>query len=187
MPGEGKSTVAANLARSLALAGAKVVLVDGDLRTGKLHEALGVPAEPGLNQLLSRGVSLEHLAVSTSVPNLHFVPRGPVCSDCGELFVSPAIDRLLELLSSFFDYVLIDSAPIFAASDTLSLAPKVDGAIFVLRDSFTRANLAREALSQLYQLEVRVLGIVFNRAAGSTAAYPYFKDSQYHMRTPVQA
>jgi succinoglycan biosynthesis transport protein ExoP len=181
MPNEGKSTVTANLARSLAFAGSRVVLVDGDLRTGRLHEALGLPCEPGLNQLRNVEGGIKFQPMPTSVPNLFFTPRGAASLDCGELFVNPAIDRLLEELAANFDYVLIDSAPIFAASDTLSLASKVDGAIFVLRDSFTRTRLAREALGQLYQLEVPIMGIIFNRTNGSSTEYPYFKNSEYHL------
>jgi capsular exopolysaccharide synthesis family protein len=180
MPSEGKSTVAANLARSLAFAGSRVLLVDGDLRTGKLHELFGLPCEPGLNQICAQDTESANLPVSTSVPNLFFIPRGKANGHCGELFLHPAIDRLLSELSTAFDYVLIDSAPVFAAADTLSLAPKVDGVIFVVRDWFTRANLAREAISQLNQLEARVLGIIFNRANGSAARYQYFENNKYH-------
>jgi capsular exopolysaccharide synthesis family protein len=179
MPGEGKSTVAANLARSLAFGGSRVVLVDGDLRTGTLHESLGLPSEPGLAQLASRKSGFASLTISTAVPNLHFIPRGAVSDDCGELFVSGELDRLLEELSANFDFVLIDCAPVFAAADSLSLAPKVDGTIFVLRGSYTRASRAREALDQLYELEVNVLGVVFNGAKGSMSCYPYFQN-----RTP---
>ncbi len=178
MPGEGKSTVAANLARSLAFGGYRVVLVDGDLRTGTLHESLGLPSEPGLAQLRFSKTGFPNLTIPTAVPNLHFIPRGAVSADCGELFVSGELDQLLEALSGNYDFVLIDCAPVFAAADSLSLAPKVDGTIFVLRSSFTRASLAREALNQLYQLEVRVLGVVLNGVKGSTACYPYFKNSQ---------
>src|SRR5262249_18047531 len=103
----------------------------------------------------------------------------------GDFFVSSKVDKFLEEISGAFDYVLIDSAPIFAASDTLSLAPKAGGTIFVLRDSFTRAGLAREALNQLYQMEAPVLGIVFNRTNGSMAGYNYFKNGEYQIAAPV--
>ena len=164
MPGEGKSTVAVNIARSLAFGGSNVLLIDGDLRTGSLHETLGLPCQPGLTQLQGQNVTSTQLTRSTSLSNLQFIPRGPDSVTCGELFVNSRLDRLLKDLSSAFDYILIDSAPVFAASDALSLVPKVDGIIFVLRDSFSRASLTREALNQLYQLQARVLGIVFNRA-----------------------
>jgi len=174
MPSEGKSTVAVNLARSLAFGGSRVVLVDGDLRTGALHEALGLPSEPGLGQLLSHNNGYTSLAIPTGISNLHFIPRGAI-DDCGELFVSSHLERLLAELAANYDFVLIDSAPVFAAADTLSLAPRVDGTIFVVRGARTRASLAREALDQMYQLDARVLGVVFNGATGSTACYGYLR------------
>jgi capsular exopolysaccharide synthesis family protein len=186
MPGEGKSTVAVNLARSLAFGGSKVLLVDGDLRTGQLHQLLGTKPEPGLSQLDARN-GLESILWPTSVPNLSFIARGRPDLDCGELFLSQDLDRLLKESATAFDYVLFDSAPVFAAADTTSLAPKVDGVIFVVRDSLTRAELAREALNKLYQLKVRVLGMVLNGARGSAVGYQCFSRRQYHVSEPEPA
>jgi capsular exopolysaccharide synthesis family protein len=185
IPGEGKSTVAVNLARSLAFAGSKVLLVDGDLRTGQLHKVLGVECEPGLSQLSTGGRGAENMISRTTVPNLSFIARGRPGPDCGELFLSQHLDRLLEETAKVFDFVLIDSAPVFAAADTTSLAPKVDGVIFVVRDALTRASLAREALDKLYQLEVKVLGIVLNAARASAAGYQHFSHRQYHLSEPA--
>jgi capsular exopolysaccharide synthesis family protein len=175
MPGEGKSTVAVNLARSLAFGGSRVLLVDADLRTGTLHDALGLPSEPGLGQLLSHKNGYASLTIPSGVSNLHFIPRGTISDACGELFVSSELEQLLAELSPNYNFVLLDTAPVFAAADTLSLAPRVDGTIFVLRCAFTRASLAREALDQLYQLDARVLGVVFNGGTGSMARYPYMR------------
>src|SRR5262249_13394935 len=103
-----------------------------------------------------------------------------------ELFLKPAMDSLLARTAQEFDCVVLDSAPVFAAGDTPSLAPKVDGVLFVMRDFFTRARLAHEALEQLYDRKAIVLGIVFNRAKSSARGYPYFKYPKYHA-TPATA
>jgi capsular exopolysaccharide synthesis family protein len=184
MPGEGKSTVAANLARCLAFAGSKVLLVDGDLRTGQLHKLLGAARTPGLSQLTARNSGFSCLITSTSVPNLSFIACGQPGCDCGELFLSRDLDQLLEEVTPAFDFILFDSAPVFAAADTTSLAPKVNGVIFVMRDSMTRVKVAREALDKLYQLQVRVLGTVLNGARASGIGYQYFSHRQYH---PVES
>jgi capsular exopolysaccharide synthesis family protein len=170
MPEEGKSTVAANLARTIAFTGARVLLIDGDLRTGRLQEMLGLSSPADASELLPPNSDPERLASSTSVPNLSFISWKQASGCNGEPFLNSRTEPVLKELSAQFDYVLIDSPPVFAAADAASLAPKVDGVIFVIRDFFTPARLAREALDQLYQRQADVLGIVYNRANGSSHA-----------------
>jgi succinoglycan biosynthesis transport protein ExoP len=171
MPEEGKSTVAANLARTIAFTGARVLLIDADMRTGTLKEMLGMssPASPPESPVPDSNP--ERLAAPTSVPNLSFISWKQASGCNGEPFLNSRTEAVLKELSTQFDYVLIDSPPVFAAADAASLAPKVDGVIFVIRDFFTPARMAREALDQLYQRQADVLGIVYNRANGSSHAY----------------
>ena len=81
-----------------------------------------------------------------------------------------------------FDYVLIDSCPAFAADDVTSLAPKVDGTLFVVRSRFARAAAVRESLELLYHRRARVLGLIYNRADVSGHSYEYYKYDEYHTR-----
>ena len=171
MPEEGKSTVAANLARTIAFTGARVLLIDGDLRTGRLQEMLGMSCSADATELPVPDSNAGRLAVPTSVPNLSFISWKQASGCNGEPFLNSRTEPVLKELSAQFDYVLIDSPPVFAAADAASLAPKVDGVIFVIRDFFTPARLAREALDQLYQRQADVLGIVYNRADGPAHAY----------------
>ena len=180
VPKEGKSTVASNLARTMAFAGSRVLLIDADLRRGQLHELFDLPAEPGLGDLLSREGDLPFYLMPTSVPNLTLMPRGKHLDNTGELFLAPSCDRLLARVRKEFDCVIIDSIPIFAADDTTSLAPKVDGVLFVVRHSFTSADTARHALEMLYERQVKVLGIVFNRANPTARSYRYYKYGEYY-------
>ena len=76
--------------------------------------------------------------------------------------------------------IIIDSIPIFAADDTTSLAPKVDGVLFVMRNKFTSADTARHALELLYERQGKVLGLVFNRADTKSRSYKYYKYAKYH-------
>jgi capsular exopolysaccharide synthesis family protein len=180
VPSEGKSTVAANLARTLAMGGSRVVLVDCDLRKGVLHELMGKPASPGLTELLQNGATLDQSLQTNSLPNLALLPRGARSSHSGELFLSPAFDQLLARLRQQFDYVLLDSSPVFAADDAATLAPKMDGTIFVVRNTVSRARVVREALEQLYQRQAKVLGVIFNAANTSSKSYNYYKYADYH-------
>ncbi len=178
-PNEGKSTVAANLARALALGGARVLLVDADLRRGRLHDLLGVAGEPGLADLLQDSTAPASFVPLTISPNLFFLPRGKAFPGTGELFLTPAFDALLRQSREQFDYLILDSIPVFAADDTTTLAPKLDAALFVVRRSYTSTRLASQALELLYQRQVRVLGLVFNRADADAPNYRYYRYSGY--------
>jgi Mrp family chromosome partitioning ATPase len=96
------------------------------------------------------------------------------------LFLSQAFDQVLARMRRQFDYVLIDSSPVFAADDATTLAPKMDGALFVVRSNFSGARQVREALELLRQRQAKVLGLVFNRANASAHSYYYYKYEDYH-------
>ena len=95
------------------------------------------------------------------------------------------MDKFLKETIKEYDYVLIDTAPVMAADDVTSLAPLVDGVIFVIRAEFTSARVARAALDMLYQRKARVLGLVFNsvRATGSDYYY-YYRYRDYYKTSP---
>ena len=181
MPSEGKSTVAANLARTLALSGSRVLLVDGDLRKGHLHRMLGLEKAPGLAELLNRSCDPEKVIQQDSLPNLKFVACGEMNSgNPGDLFLGSGLDQFLARWRAEFDYVVIDSSPLFAADDASCLAPKVDGTLFVVRSRRSSARAAREALELLAQRQARVLGVIFNGADTSGHSYYYYKYAEYY-------
>lgn len=180
VPNEGKSTVAANLARTLALGGSRVVLVDGDLRRGTLHRLLGLERGPGLAEVLRQPEDLEKVIQRDSLLNFAFISSGSVSTDSGDLLLGPALDQILGWLRLQFDYVLLDSSPVFAADDSTSLAPKLDGTLFVVRSRFSGARPVREALDLLRQRGARVLGVIFNQADVSARSYYYYKYPEYY-------
>lgn len=179
LPHEGKSTVAANLARTLALGGSRVVLVDADLRRGRLHELLGLSRGPGLAEVLRDPGQLPQVLRTNCLPNLTFISAGKAEGHCGDLFLGSTFEAVLSRLREQFDYVIIDSSPVFAADDAATLAPKMDGTLFVVRNQFSRAIQVRIALNQLYQRNARVLGVILNQVDTSSRSYYYYKHAGY--------
>ncbi|MBX3744371.1 MAG: polysaccharide biosynthesis tyrosine autokinase [Verrucomicrobiae bacterium] len=187
IPGEGKSTVASNLARAIAFGGAKVVLIDADMRKGHLHELLGAAKEPGLTEALRNPDRLADFIQADLLPNLGFIARGKGAANPGDLLTGPKFERLLRLLREQYDYVLFDSSPIFAADDSATMAPRLDGALLVVRRGFSRAAQVTEAIEVLQQRQARILGMVFNRANASLRSYHYYKYADYYRGVPPVA
>jgi len=185
VPNDGKSFTTANLAITMAGAGSRVLLVDADLRKGALHQRFDIPAEPGLSEVLSRGLSWETAVQATPVSNLSILPRGSFTPNSSELFISEATKRFLQEAVAKYDYVLLDTVPVMAADDVTSLAPHVDGVLFVVRALYTSARVARAALESLYQRQVRVLGLIFNAVPPSSIDYYYYKYRDYYRPYPT--
>jgi polysaccharide biosynthesis transport protein len=185
VPNDGKSMTAANLAITLAMGGARVLLVDADLRKGTLRNRFNIQADAGLFEVLSQGKDWRSLVHETSVANLRLLPRGATTQRSSEFFIGPVMEKFLQETNKEYDYVLVDTAPVMAADDVTSLAPRVDGVIFVVRAEFTSARVARAALDMLYQRKSRVLGLVFNsvRATGSDYYY-YYRYRDYYKSKP---
>lgn len=179
-PGEGKTTISSNLAISLAFSGAKTLLVDGDLRRGRLHEVFGVDGNAaGFSKVLQQRVPWREAIIPTHINNLHILPRGKSLAHPSEHFLSKTADQFLQETYSQFDYVIFDSAPVMAADDALSFAPKIDGTIFVLRFSASSSRLSRKALDLLVQRQVNLLGVVCNDVKLSESDYGYGYYYQY--------
>jgi capsular exopolysaccharide synthesis family protein len=184
VPADGKSLTVANLAVTMAQAGSRVLLVDADLRKGVLHKLFGLTADPGLHEALSDRVAPDKAVFATSVPNLFLMPRGTISHDPGELFLTERMDRFIREGSNQYDYVIFDSAPVMAADDVTTLAPRVQGVIFVIRASVTSARVAHAALELLYQRNVDILGVVFNGVNVRGSEYYLYKYKDYYASYP---
>ena len=186
VPNDGKSLTSANLAVTMAQTGSKVLLVDGDMRKGSLHARFGVPSQPGLSEALASQVNWNEAVQPSGVENLWVLPRGKAATHSGELFLGQATREFLKAAAAQFEYVIIDTAPVMAADDVTTLAPLVEGVVFVIRAEQTSARVARAALDLLYQRHVNVLGMVFNSVRPSSSDYYYYKYKDYYRAYPEE-
>jgi capsular exopolysaccharide synthesis family protein len=180
VPNEGKSTVSSNLAITMALSGARTLLIDGDLRRGAIREAFGISSKIGFSEVLKQEVTWRDVVVPTAYPSLFVMPRGKTLSQPSEHLLRESTDALLKDLYQTFDYILIDSSPVLAADDTTSLAPKIDATIFVVRLGYTSARLTRKGLELLYSRQVNVPGVILNFVDTSLPEYYYYQYSEYY-------
>ena len=174
---DGKTSVSTNCAITLAQLGmGDVLLVDADLRHPDLHRILDVPQTPGLSDLLVGGVGVAEVIRPTRIPGLFVIPAGPVPTNPAELLFSPRFTQALAALGERFAHIVIDSPPMMGVSDTLVLAPRVEGVILVLRHGHTGRDAAQRAVQMLGSVRARLLGVVLNHAdVRSTAAgYQYY-------------
>jgi polysaccharide biosynthesis transport protein len=185
VPNEGKSTVSANLAITLALSGAKTLLIDCDLRRGALRETFGISSKIGFSEVLKQEVNWREVVVPTAYPTLFVLPRGKTLSQPSEHLLRESTDALLREIYEFYDYIILDSSPVLAADDTTSLAPKIDATLFVVRLSYTSARLIKKSLELLYNRQVNVPGVILNFVDTSLPEYYYYQYSEYYTTPSV--
>ncbi len=187
-PGEGKSTTAANLAAALAQAGDRVILVDADLRRSSLRKTFEGPASFGLTGLLYNDLSDPSVAlVATRWKNLRILPAGTLPPNPSELLTSKRMVRVMDSLKNLADYVIFDTPPVLAVTDATVLAARTDGTIFVAEAGKTRSSALRESARLLQQANVRIAGVVLNRAKGDRAGYYHYSREEIKDGVEVEA
>ena len=176
--GEGKSFITINLATTLALIDKKVIIIAADLRKSKLQKVFEVKADTGLSTYLSNQHTLEEIKHPTQIHNLDFIPAGPNPPNPSELLYKEKMKDLLEELSTTYDYILIDTAPVGLVSDSIPLIRLSDINIFVIRSGVSRQNSASipERISHEYNLNNVV--IILN-AFGDDSLYTTIYTTNY--------
>lgn len=174
-PGDGKSFLAANLAKSFAAAGRRTLLIDADTRRGILHRTLETPRKPGLLDVLAGGATAAQAVRHVPAWGVDFLPCGTRKAGGPELLASPAMAQLVLGLRSEYEAVIIDSPPLGAGIDPLVIASLSGSLVLVLRTGVTDRELAESRLQDLDRLPVRVLGAVLNdvKAKGVYRYYSY--------------
>ncbi len=161
-PGEGKTTTAANLALTLANAGSRTVLIDGDLRRPTQHRAFRIVQEPGLTDVLVGDAKLGEVIRPDLADNLDVVPAGKIPPNPSELLGSDAMRRALDDLRKDYEYIIMDSPPLLPVTDAVIAAASSDATVVVLRSGETEEVAALRAFEQLDRVKARVAGVVLN-------------------------
>jgi polysaccharide biosynthesis transport protein len=178
-PNDGKSLISSNLALSFAEAGARTLLIDGDIRRGELGKTFGVVSKPGLVEYLD-GTALiaEVLYPATSHQNLTVMPSGARRRRAPELLATPRLNQLIAQMSSEYDVVIVDSPPLGAGFDAYALATATGNMALVLRSGVTDRKMAAAKLEIVDTLPVRVMGAILNgiKLSGVYQYYSYYQD-----------
>ena len=173
-PGEGKSTVSANLAVAWSQSGAKVVLVGCDLRKPVLHEMFSIRNVPGLSAVLSGAASLKDAIVSSNIPGLDVIPAGPLPPNPAELLQSKAMVSVIEELEKSYDMVILDGTPVIAVTDAAVMANQVDGIVLVIGSNQVPREMALQAKNLLEQAQAKLLGVIMNKVKFNESNMYYY-------------
>lgn len=181
-PEDGKTTVTANLALMFAQSNAKVILVDADIRKGRVARYFHRKSTPGLSDYLSGQNTLDEVIHNARVnENLSYITCGTHSPKPYELLESDEMKNLLRVLRSQYDYVIIDTPPVLVLSDALAIAPETDGVVLVCRHQVSYVSDIERALGTLKFAKANVLGVVVNDYKNlKTEKYYGYKKHYYY-------
>lgn len=162
LPGEGKSTTAANLAVVFAQQGKRVLLVDADLRKPTMHYTFRLMNTTGLTNVLTRQISLTKAIQPTEEEKLDILVSGPIPPNPAELLSSRAMKEFLSDAQNDYDLVIFDTPPVLAVTDAQVLGNLCNGIVLVVKSGSTEVELATKAKEALEATQGKVLGVVLN-------------------------
>lgn len=166
IPGEGKSFISSNLATAFAQTGESTLLIDCDLRLGRVHKIFGLSNNKGLSNLLvgQNVVDCAEYIKKTTIPNLYVIPRGTVPPNPSELLNSTNTKKIISFLRENFDRIIFDGVPINGLPDSLIMASLVDRVVLVTSVGYTKIDELNDAKKALEKIDANIAGVVVNRA-----------------------
>ena len=181
LPGEGKSSVCANLAVAAAQAGNRVIVIDCDLHRPRQHRLFGLVNNVGLTTALlaPEEVDIVRFTQATAVPTLRVMTSGPLPPNAAELLGSLRMRHLLEALEAHADIVLLDTPPASVLADAAVLSLQSDGVLLVLSAGSTTYDVGQRTVAALQQVQAHVVGVVLNRMPTRGGGYYYYHYYNY--------
>lgn len=178
-PDAGKSTTCMNLGITTAQLGARVVVVDADMRKPNLHKFVRLNNAEGLSKYLCGLDSLEDSIHLSVFPNLDLITSGPIPPNPSELLGSGSMARLLDTLSESYDYVFVDMPPINVVADGLMCIDHAAGAVLIARQKQTRYAELQKAVDSIRNIHGNLLGVIVTDVHEKDKPYAYSKEYQY--------
>jgi capsular exopolysaccharide synthesis family protein len=186
LPSEGKTTTATNTAISLAQTGAKVLIIDADMRRPRLHSVFNIENRDGLSTLLSSELSddeIDRVIVQDERSKLYMLTSGPVPPNPAELIGSEQMAALLKMLQQRFTHIVVDSPPIASFTDGVLIASMVDGVILVVNSGQSSRQVVRRTRQLLNEIGAKVFGVVLNKvnlSSDNSYYYQHYYHSNYY-------
>ena len=179
-PLEGKTTTVVNTAIALSQTGAQVIIIDFDMRKPRIHKIFNQENGAGLSNFLSGHGDLESIIKKSEIPNLYYIPSGPIPPNPSELIGSNLFKNMMETLGERFDHIVLDSPPVLGFADTVILSNAVDGVILVVWGGKTPRETLHRAKEVLYQVNAKILGVVINRIDIQRSDYGFYYYKYYY-------
>jgi len=172
---EGKTITAINLAISMAndLNKKNILLVDGDLRRGRLSKYLGLKSEAGLSDLITNGANINDALLNIGINNLTIMPAGKLPHNPAETLGSTKINNLISLLKTKYDFIIFDAPPIIPVTDAGLLGAQTDGVIMVIQANRTQRGVVTHGEDLLKQAQAKILGYILTNIQYHIPAYIY--------------
>jgi polysaccharide biosynthesis transport protein len=181
-PGDGKTTTVFNLALALTKLKADVLIIDCDMRRPTIHKLAQCPGAEGLSTYLMQGGNLDHYIHRTPVANLSILPCGSIPQNPSELISSEKMKETLQIAARGFDYILIDSPPLWGVTDSYILSTLVDGVILVSRSGLTQSECLQRASQELSSVKANVLGVILNDLNVRRGGVTYYESYSPHLK-----
>src|ERR1039457_3218937 len=172
-PQDGKTTVAINLAITMAQAGGRILLIDTDMRRPRIHRSFGLKSDKGISSVIAGDIPLKDAIHKSEVPNLDILPCGPMPPNPAELLHTERFRQILAECHGGYDRVILDSPPIGPVTDPAIIGGATDGVVLVLRAGHTTREATQFARRQLGDAGARILGLVINQTDRKGSGYGY--------------
>ncbi|MGQ9646960.1 MAG: GumC family protein [Thermodesulfobacteriota bacterium] len=162
-PMEGKTTTAVNMAIAFSQLGSPVLVIDGDMRKPRVHKVFSGSNGVGLSSFLSGNAELKSIIKPSSIPNLFYIPSGPIPPNPSELLGSNLFKNMLQFLGRSFEQIIFDAPPVLSFGDSLILSNCVDGVVLVVLSGKTPKETLQQSKNALFQVNAKILGVIVNR------------------------